>query len=119
RRYSTVREARRGARVYNIALPGDFDTYGRLIARARSHGATVRRLVIGVCMENDLRLYGAAVTQPASGNRGWRAARQRALVPVKEWLTDHSTLYYMATYAVHGNAALERPAVRAVFVAPD
>ena len=45
------------ARVFNIAIPDNIIGYGRLLNYAESRGAKVRHLVVGICMENDLRDY--------------------------------------------------------------
>src|SRR5262249_9155377 len=45
------------ARVYNIAIPENILGYAKLLRYAESRGAQVRQLIVGVCMENDLRDY--------------------------------------------------------------
>lgn len=44
-------------RVFNIAIPDNIVGYQRLLKYAESRGAKVRRMVVGICMENDLRDY--------------------------------------------------------------
>jgi len=56
-RYSNVLEGMLGQPVYNISIPADFDGYDKLVAYAQQHGATIKQLLIGVCMENDLQHY--------------------------------------------------------------
>ncbi|MGO8930120.1 MAG: alginate O-acetyltransferase AlgX-related protein [Limisphaerales bacterium] len=82
------------ARVFNIAIPDNIIGYGRLLHYAESRGAKVSRLIVGLCMENDLRDYrdgkGAwdLIDLPTSSKK--EAAR--------EWLKKHSALYIAASY---------------------
>ena len=82
------------ARVFNIAIPDNIIGYGRLLRYAESRGAKVSRLIVGLCMENDLMDYrdgkGAwdLIDLPASSKK--EAAR--------EWLKKHSALYIAASY---------------------
>jgi len=57
-RYSNLLEARLGKPVYNISIPTDFTGYEKLVRYAIEHGATIQRLIVGICMENDLQNYG-------------------------------------------------------------
>ena len=82
------------ARVFNIALPDNIIGYGRLLRYAESCGAKVRQVVVGICMENDLRDYrdgkGAwdMMGLPPSSNKE----------AIREWLKKHSALYIAASY---------------------
>jgi len=84
------------ARVFNIALPDNIIGYGRLLRYAESRGAKVRRVVVGICMENDLRNYrdgkGAwdMMGLPPSSNKE----------AIREWLKKHSALYIAASYGL-------------------
>ena len=60
-RYSNLLEAGLGEPVYNISIPTDFTGYEKLVQYAIEHGATIQRLIVGICMENDLQNYA---TQP-------------------------------------------------------
>jgi len=103
-RYSDRLQAATGIRTYNIATPGNFDNYDRLLRYAVANGARIGNLVVGVCMENDLVDYGAAKA-PVDGNFTF------SLSTLKKFLTKHSGLYAMATTAIHGTPALKRLAV--------
>ncbi len=84
------------ARVFNIAIPDNLIGYGRLLNYAESHGAKVRQLVVGICMENDLRDYrdekGAwdLMDLPAS-------TRKEA---IRNALKKHSALYIAASFSL-------------------
>lgn len=84
------------ARVFNIALPDNIIGYGRLLRYAESRGAKVRQVVVGICMENDLRDYrdgkGAwdMMGLPPSSNKE----------AIREWLKKHSALYIAASYGL-------------------
>ena len=43
--------------VFNISIPADLDGYEKLLNYAKKHGAKIKKLIIGITMENDLRLY--------------------------------------------------------------
>jgi hypothetical protein len=90
-RYSDVAERALGVPIYNIAIPGDFIEYRDLVRYAESLGAHPHRLIVGVCMENDLMDYGAVQPQAATTAR----------LPVKEhvraFMKTHSALYLALT----------------------
>jgi hypothetical protein len=82
------------ARVFNIALPENMIGYGRLLRYAESRGAKVRHLVVGICMENDLRDY-------SDGKGAWDfidVPRPTAKEAIRDWLKQHSALYIAASY---------------------
>ncbi len=56
-RFSNLLEQRLSEPVFNVAIPNDLRGYQRLLAYAEQHGPHVDRLVLGLCMENDLRDY--------------------------------------------------------------
>jgi hypothetical protein len=104
-RYSNRIEDMTGLPVYNIAIPTDFDGYARLIGHAREHGSVIRRLIVGVCMENDLQRYPPRLPDSQ--------ARQRYTVAfsmgrLKYVLTKHSAFYNVTTAVVQQNPALRR-----------
>ena len=59
-RYSNALEKMLGARVFNISVPNDIEGYAKLVGYAEANGATIKSLIVGVCMENDLRDYDRA-----------------------------------------------------------
>jgi hypothetical protein len=81
-------------RVINIAIPDNIIGYGRLLRYAESRGAKVRRLVVGICMENDLRDY-------RDGRGAWdlmglpAATRKEG---IRKWIKGHSALYIAASF---------------------
>ena len=111
-RYSDRLQALTGVRTFNIATPGNFDDYGRLIRYATAKGARVGNLVIGVCMENDLMDY-AAVQVPAATGFTFE------LSSAKSFLSQNSALYGMATTAVHATPALKNLAVSLGLITPN
>ena len=103
-RYSNVLEGRLRSRVFNIAIPEDLRGYGRLLKYAESRGAKVRGLVIGVCMENDLRDYSAAEPlPPAHKDAGWLARIDRNS---RFWFKTHSALFLGLSFNIQSNAVL-------------
>jgi hypothetical protein len=88
------------ARVFNVAIPENIIGYGRLLKYAQAHGATSRHLIVGVCMENDLRDY-------SDGRGDWERAADhdwQHAVPRKEllrmWFRQHSALYTAVSFTL-------------------
>jgi len=86
------------ARVFNVAIPDNIIGYQRLLKYAESRGPKIRHLIVGICMENDLRDYrdGKSAwdlmpqpTAPASGKEA-----------VRRWLKSHSALYIAASFSL-------------------
>jgi len=101
-RYSDLLAEKLGKPVYNIAIPGDLRDYAALLRYAEGHGAKVANLIIGVCMENDLKDYrvsDAALPPPAR-------------LPLREWMKMHSALYLCASHVLqarlHTGALLQK-----------
>jgi hypothetical protein len=81
-------------RVFNIAIPDNIIGYGRLLRYAESRGAKVRRLVVGICMENDLLDY-------SNGRGAWDLVEMptgRLKEKLRGWFKEHSALYIAASY---------------------
>lgn len=111
----------------HIAMPGgDVDNYDRLLSYADSLGAEISRIVIAVCMENNLSLCnGFHISE--------RDVRQERITLdhaptflarsiiwyTKSWLTYNSATYKVLTTAVHQTPWLKRLAVRADLVIPN
>ena len=110
-RFSNLLEDRLGRPVFNISEPGaDLDGYDHLIHYAEADGAHIGTLVVSVTMENDLREYGPDEPE------------QRALASVagaKEFLTEHSAVYLLATTLIHRTPWLERAAARTGLLIPN
>jgi hypothetical protein len=88
------------ARVFNIAIPDNIIGYQRLVRYAEARGAGVRRMVVGICMENDMLDYRdgqsawdsmLAAAQPSAG---------RGRSSLRDWLKNHSALYVALSFNV-------------------
>jgi len=101
-RFSDVLDDRIAARVFNISIPTDLIGYGSLVRYAENNGASIRRLVVGLCMENDLLNYDALELLPSHGRP------KAGLGRVKAWLSGSSALYTALTTLIH-----QRPMIRA------
>ncbi len=110
-RYSSLLESRLSIPVFNIAIPTDLEGYQRLVRYAQSHGATVGRLVIGICMENDLANYDRRAQALDEGS-ATRHGFSQFLSSAKAHLTDKSAAYNALSSAVHRNGALTDACVR-------
>lgn len=114
-RYSNRLETALGRAVYNVAMPGDLDTYRRLLDFVRSRGGAVRRVIVGVCMENDLHAYEAG--PPPGAEAGLVEAY--GLSDIKGTLLRNSAAYFLLTTTVHRISALKDLAVALGLVVPN
>ena len=108
-RFSDRLQALTGRRTFNLSTPTDLDGYAALLAYAQSLGAKAGRVVIAVCMENDLHLYGSQPEDEPSA--GAPAAR--------EWLASHSAFYLFALTVIHQTPWLRTVAVKAGLIVPN
>lgn len=106
-RFSNRVEAETGIRAFNVSTPTDIAGYQALLAYAQSLGAKVGRVVLAICMENDLRLYSAE-EQPDTD--------EPAYPDIKDWLEHHSAAFLLAATVVHRTPWLTDLAVRAGLV---
>lgn len=109
-RFSDLLDQRLDRRFFNISIPADLLGYARLVDYAKRRGAPIRRLLVGVCMENDLLDYRAleGQSQPSAPRTGVRR--------IKAWLTANSALYAAVTTVVHRYPLLRSLAIRSGLV---
>ena len=111
-RFSDLVQATTGQRTFNLATPADLDGYDDLLSYGESLGARLGRIVVAVCMENDLHLYGPRrAMQPALSDG--------ALVDGKRWLESRSAAYLFATATIHQTPWLRDAAVGAGLIVPN
>lgn len=109
-RFSDRLQILTGRRTFNLSTPTDIEGYAELLAYARSLGARADRVVIAVCMENDLHRYAA---RPDAG------ASPPDTVSIRHWLSTHSALYLFALTVVHQTPWLRALAVQAGLITPN
>ncbi len=96
-RYSNMLEKQLGLPVYNVAIPEDIRGYIATVAYARKHGAAIRHLIIGLCMENDLWDY----SQPASTHQTYaQQMNPGRMRRVYNWFKGHSALWICASHLI-------------------
>lgn len=105
-RYSNLLASMFGTDVYNISVPTDIEGYEKLVRHARTQGATIANLIVGVCMENDLRDYRVRASDNAPAGEG------RKFLSVKSWLTRRSAAYNAIKNTVHESGPLKRVALK-------
>jgi hypothetical protein len=93
-------------RVFNVGIPGNFLDYQRLVNYAKSRGAKINHLIVGVCMDNDLEDY-------STGKSDWELMPQwdAALSTkdkIRHWLKAHSALYITASFALQASSTTRR-----------
>ena len=114
-RFSNVLQTILHTGVFNIAAPSAaFDVYDMLLKHVEFLGAQIGKVVISVCMENDLGVYSEAVQAAPDV-----PSEIYILAQAKAWLQANSATYRMFTTAVYQNPWLERLSVRANLLVPN
>lgn len=109
-RFSDRLQILTGRRTFNLSTPTDIEGYAELLAYARSRGARADRVVIAVCMENDLHGYAARPDGEASPSD---------TVAIRHWLSTHSAFYLFALTVVHQTPWLRALAVETGLITPN
>lgn len=96
-RFSNLLESQIGRPVFNLGIPEDLLGYERLLHYADAKGAPVWRLILAVCLENDLWDYSSPVpseqTFAEHMNPGLRGR-------TRLWFKQHSALYLASSYSI-------------------
>lgn len=113
KRFSNILETMIGLRVYNICIPGDFNDYHKLIEHAIKNGATIKTLVIAVCMENDLQYYYSDKFK-----RSYVLAHGKTskIQKIKNFFDEHFTLYHILARTSRSNDVLRDFLVKIGFI---
>lgn len=121
KRYSNLLESMLGFPVYNISIPTDFDGYEKLIEYAQQHGAIIKNLIIGVCMENDLKNYQESpntslvqgdVEEVSEISPYYNKVKKADFFHLKIFLGEKLALYNVLISIFHRNAFLREIAVK-------
>ena len=96
-RFSDVMQRQLGVPVYNISIPEDVRGYINTIKFAERHGAKIRHLVVGLCMENDIWDYTLPVPTEELYNQSQNKGGLRA---VCNWFKGHSALWLFTSFQV-------------------
>ena len=111
-RFSNLLERRLGEPVYNLAIgDNDLRDYQGLLAYAEANGARPRRLVLGICMGNDLRNY--QLTEPASPQ-----PRTLRLSWATQRLKRRSALFLAVWHHLHQNSRTRQWLAQARLTSP-
>ena len=113
----------KGQKVYNISISTDFNGYLELIHYAEKLGGRAKHLIVGVCMENDLRIYGMQInkhkneelirpTQHTTSFNDW-------ILSSKHYLSDKSAAYFLITSFIHQSQVLRGFAVKLGMITPN
>ena len=103
-RFSNILEERLGRPVFNVSAPTGIAGYRRLISYARKSGGKSGNLIIGVCMENDLKTYQSLPTQAPLRHRERSISDKTRL-----WGKTHSAIYLALSVELQ-----EIPAIRGI-----
>ena len=98
-RFSDILEVNGVGEVVNIAIPTDIKGYRSLLGYARLNGAKINRLILVLCVENDIHNYSRR--DATVGGKG-----HNIFPAIKQYLTSHSALYSLLTFVVHHNPFL-------------
>lgn len=111
-RYSNVLQEKLKTNVFNISNTGGFDGYEALIQYAIANGARVKKLIVGVSMELNLRNYDEVHASSPSPD----PIVKRSLDRVKLYLSRNSAAYVAISTVVHRSSLLKGIAIRTGFL---
>jgi len=103
KRYSDQLASMTGKNFFNISSPGNLLHYWKLIDYARKKGAPVNKVILGVCMENDLFDYEAMDYKEFESG-----CAPSLLASVKEKLKLYSAAYNLMAYISQKNRFLKK-----------
>jgi hypothetical protein len=102
KRYSNLLESSLRENIFNISMPGDFDDYSKFIKYAQEHGATIKKLIVGVCMENDLNDY------LKRGAENYKIIDDKILKKIRYYLESKTTTFNVCAYLINSNITVQR-----------
>ena len=95
-RFSSLLESYSGRSVANISIPTDIYGYEKLLDYASSNSANIKKIIIAICMENDIFDYSERIA-----NRENPFFEE--FLPTKMFLKRRSALYNFATATIKQN----------------
>jgi len=119
RRYSNLLESLLSLPVFNISIPGDMKDYKKLLQYAKDKGATIKNLIVGICMENDLAFYESSyhsMTQTSSRAREGKKVKPYRLRKLRVWLMKNTSTYHLLSRYIQTNALLRSIAIKFNFI---
>lgn len=109
--------------VFNISAPTDFNGYEKLINYAIEQGATIKRLIVGVTMENDLINYKFEVDHSQIIKNDKNEDRLidifTSFKSIKGFFRNYSAAYFFATSIFHNNAYLRSVMIKLGLIIPN
>jgi hypothetical protein len=106
-RYSNILEHLSGINVYNISIPAiAIEEYEKLINYAKNSGAPIKKLIIGICMENDFESYGLSKEFIEIYNKN-RKRYTSPLFKFRVFLQKSSATYTALTVVIHNTPWLK------------
>lgn len=108
-----------GRKVFNIAVPGNLNTYELLIEYAQHKTKSPTRVIICLSMETDIISYRSDAPPAAVAAEGTKMSISNNLQVVKEFLTRHSALYFLLTQQIHQITVLRELAVKLGLIRPN
>ena len=95
-------------RIFNISIPTDINGYEKLLAYAKKNGAKIKRLVVGITIENDLSIYHKAQLQKNGSNiKNKKPHPTKIIQSFKYYLRDYSAAYFLFTSQIHSAPLLK------------
>jgi hypothetical protein len=95
--------------VFNAAAPNDIEGYHGLLHFIEGCGTHVRHLVVGLCMENDLRDYTPDLRSVRSAGQNSNPTlpdKSSTDTSLHGWFRNHSALYIAGSFFAHKSALL-------------
>jgi len=104
-------------RIFNISIPTDINGYEKLLAYAKKNGAKIKRLIVGITIENDLKIYHKAQLQKNGSNK--KTHSSEIIRSFKYYLRDHSAVYFLFTSQIHSAPLLKNLMVSFGLITPN
>ena len=116
-RYSDILDKTLPTNVLNISSPNNLNGYYWLLKYAESKGASIKNIIVGICMENDLEQYSVEIgkcteTPPVSWKSLLPGRNNLNLQQIKKTLLKYSATYSLITSIAHQHNSLRNLAIR-------
>jgi hypothetical protein len=110
------------SKTFNISIPTNITGYAKLLKYATDNGAHIKRLIVGITMENDLKNYDPLPIATKSTRLNQKSQSFNIFPPllsVKTFLRDHSAAYFLTTSIVQNNSTLKKLMINMGYIIPN
>ena len=114
-RFSDLARQKTGINLVNASAPTDILGYKDLLAYTKSLGAKPKTLIVGICMENDIKDYSKANEKLQPSGK----AQKSWFFPIKVFATNNLAIYNLFTAIVHTNDTAKQVAIKLGVLTPN